>query len=454
MKKHIYRILVLCCISASFFHSPSIAQTPQFSLSVDPRIELLSIVLHYSEWPYFGKFDRPDYDYYNDMQQHFDAFKDHEAIKWFNEAGANWNLDDPATVMLWLSPPPNMKIVHPFPLHPTSQMDTTDLQATVDMLNKFVDDTNFMEFWARHKPLYRQLEDDTRNIVPYEKLTSLMMEYYNEEKARFVFILAPLFDRVSFGPQLNTSEGKVSHFISAFTRYENGRPFFTAERLRMLIFHEYGHSFVNPVCETYRKELFEHEELFQFIKEDMSAIAYPDWFPTCHEHIVRAGETLLLKRAGYATEARENYKENLRLGFAMLPFIRDKVAYYDAHRGEYSSFREYFPELLKVFSEIRLVAVEKPAPSGIYFRIVANRLKVRYVKPESEGEKAGLQTDDIITEVNGEILGGALCGYQFDDLWYDAVKGTVLRLKIERDEKHLEIPVAVPFIEKHIFVRK
>jgi hypothetical protein len=308
-----------------------------------------------------------------------------------------------------------------------------------------------MDFWETNQPRYQRYEQQIQGLIPYEEHIRLMVDFYGEEKAQFRMIPAPLFSRVSFGPQLKTDEGMISHFITAFNSAENGQPAFSADLLRELIFHEFGHSFVNPVCETYRTEIFAHEHLFAYLKADMSAIAYPDWFPTVHEHIVRAGESLLLEQAGYLEEARQNEISNLRLGFALLPLIREKLACYAQNRDRYPSFRSFFPELLKLFAEVEAVECQKPLRLGLHIKREGERYIVRQIQAESAGAQAGFQVGDALLAVNGIALNGETSLKKVEDLWYRATQGDRVRFSIEREHKLMEFYVEVPFVTKYEF---
>lgn len=328
-----------------------LVQSMKFEISIEPKMELLTIVLNYAKWPYCGNFRDTSYAYYKDMCKHFDKYNEHETIKWFKTASENWNLDDPYTAMLWFSGSP-LKQTLSFPLHPTCQIDTSDMLEFVARLNQFADDADFQGYWTSSEKVRQAMINEIKKSLPYEQYTKLLEDFYGEVKSKFRFILAPLMNGASFGPQTKTKDETVCYFISGFTEMNNGKPSYSVSELRELIFHEFGHSFVNPICEEYREELFEHEHLFEYMREDMSSIAYPDWFPTCHEHIVRAGEGLLMKKAGFIKEAEENYKTNLTLGFKMLPFLKEKMEYYDENREKYKSFKEFFPEILKVIGNI------------------------------------------------------------------------------------------------------
>lgn len=424
----------------------------KITIKVDPRIELLSIFLSYTDWPFFGKFKDSTYVYYQKVQQHFDKYKDHPTIAWFEKASENWNLDDPPTLMLWVSDPPNMKQKYPYPLHPTCQLDTVEFQSLIKKLNEFADDTKFIDFWNENKGFYSQLEKDIKEIVPYDNFVHLMMNFYGEDKASYIFIPAPMFKWVSFGPQLLTKEGKIPHFISTFTIYKNGKPYFTDERLRELIFHEYGHSFVNPICEKYRAKIFDHVDFFEYLKKDMSAIAYPDWFPTFHEHIVRTGENMLLEKAGFKKEAIENYKDNLRDGFMLLPFFKEKMEYYDQQRDNYTSFEQFFPELLKVFEEVEPLLSKRSVKPGIYLKTCEKGISVRRITKESPF-KDHLNAGDIILEFNEKTISTEEDIINLLDFWWNSKEGDSMKLKILRDKK--EFTEIIPLeVENHFQFKK
>ena len=438
------RITIIFILCVQVFYARSQELNKNFEIKIDPRMELLSIFLSYTDWPYFGKFEDTTYVYYQKVKSHFDKFKDNPNIAWFEKASENWNLDDPATLMLWVSSPPNMSQIHPYPLHPTCQLDTIEFQNLIQKLNEYADNTEFMDFWNENQDLYYQFEKNIKELVPYNKFVQLMMEFYGEDKAQFIFIPAPMFKWVSFGPQLNTANGEIPHFISTFTKYEDGNPYFTEERLRMLIFHEFGHSFVNPICEKYRTEIFNHVEFFEYLKKDMSAIAYPDWFPTFHEHIVRTGENMLLERAGYKVEAEENYKENLRDGFYLLPYFKEKMEYYDQNRDQYESFDQFFPELLKVFEEVEPYKTTRPVKMGIYLKNDKKGLLIRRISENSPFKDQLLQ-NDIILAVNYNIVSSKKDINKIYDMWYNAKEGDSLKFKLLRNNEviYQTIPVSI-----------
>jgi len=453
--------LIIVFLSLSFFYNCTESGSrhelsmSHFIIKVDPRIELLSIVMNYSEWPYYGKFTDSTYLYYKRVKKHFDKYKNHPAVKWFDKQGVDWNLDDPVTIMLWASNPSNMKIIHPFPLHPTSQMDTNDVKRTIDLLNQFAEVSGFEKFWQENQEYYQEYEQELVDLLPFEKYTNKMIKFFNEDKARFIFIPAPMLDRVSFGPQLNVTEGKIPHFISGVSKIEFGKPWKNEELMRMLIFHEFGHSFVNPICEKYRDSLFAYEYLFEYLREDMSQLAYPDWLPTIHEHIVRAVQSHMMKLIGFEKEAEEDYKENLRLGFSLLPFFKEKIEYYSDNRNDYNAFEKFFPELIEVLQEVEPYKTKSPLGMKARFKIVdKNKIILSHLFQDSPLSNFALVEGDTIISCNNYALKNQNDIYKIYDNWYDSTPGGKIVFQIKRGDEIFNNDILVPFIERYKFISR
>lgn len=424
---------------------------PNFELKVDPKIELLTILMNYSYWDYFGKFKTTEYKYYNNMKAHFDKFSKHPSIEWYNEASQNWNFDDPASVILWYDSLP-LKQVVPFPLHSTSQIDTIVVKEFIEKLNQFAEDTDFKSFWKKNNPWHDSIIQDLKHSENYTNYLGQMESFYGEKKDKYVFILSPLFNGISFGPQVKNKEHTTAYFITGFDGMENGIPYFNNDDLKMLIFHEYGHSFVNPVCEENRAELYKYEHLSEYFNSPFLS-NYASWFAFCHEHIVRTCESILLKKAGYKKYAQENSKRNLRLGFTLLPLLKEKMEYYDSNRDKYESFKEFFPELLIVFAETEPIKAEQPKPLGLYFKATDTGICLDYISGRSPF-KDSLQVNDIITSINKHAIQSEDDISIFKDIYYDSNKNDVIQLGILRNGIKYDLEIEVPFQNSYLFNKK
>jgi len=231
--KNVAFILLIVLITNLLFAQNN-QKNINFELKIEPKIELLTVLLNYSYWDYFGKFKSTKYEYYNNVKAHFDKYKEHPSIKWFNKASKNWNLDDPASLILWFDGIP-LKQNIPFPLHATSQVDTNEAKQFIEKLNQFAEDTNFKQFWENNEATYASMLNKIKSSIPYENNIKLMEDFYGEIKGKFIFVLAPLINGASFGPQVKTKEFTNAYFISGFDEMKDGVPYFNHDYLNMFM---------------------------------------------------------------------------------------------------------------------------------------------------------------------------------------------------------------------------
>jgi len=186
-----------------------------------------------------------------------------------------------------------------------------------------------------------------------------MKDFYGEEKANFVFIPVPLFHRGGYAAQRETNEGQVVYCMGGPHKLENGFPVYESKILRFIVFHEFGHTFTKPVVNEYEDQLNKYKHLFKYMKKSMKKVGYTDWITTCDEHFVRCGEYFLLRLAGFPEDSQENYERDLKQGFLLLPFLKEKMEIYVNKRDEFPSFKEFFPNFFEIFDEIEPVLQKK-----------------------------------------------------------------------------------------------
>lgn len=323
----------------------------RFKITVDPRVELINIALTFTNLPYFGKISDEKYNYHHDVIEYFSPHKNHEAIKKCTALPYFQDISFPDQMALYLSDPPRMELKHTPPAQITKQV-IDDITQVVNLLNQFAVESKFMKFWDDHRAFYDYIIDQLKNKLPYHEYLKIVNDFYGTETSEFGWIISPILYGAAFGPTLEKEGMRIPFYVTGPDRIENGEPIFTEKWLRLLVFHEYGHSFVNPLCEKYREQVMSRDSLLQYFNNsDVIKNIYDNWFTIVHKHIVRAAENILLKKAGLESESKENLTRNLNHGFFLVPALIIKLEYFDLHRGKYPTFENFFPEMLKVFDE-------------------------------------------------------------------------------------------------------
>ncbi len=202
--------------------------------------------------------------------------------------------------------------------------------------------------------------------------------YYGMKQLSYNIILAPLFHPGGFGPRIDREgdSNPVFNFINSLqylifnqwsgkryeiynicgpTGVENGIPSFgTQEGFRQLAWHEFGHSFVNPLSESLKNriKISEYSSLFAPIREKMEREGYNNWETCVNEHIVRA-VTSRLTFLHFGKQAGEDeLRDQKSRGFVYIDPLCKKLEEYEIRRDKYPSLVDFFPELLDVFKEI------------------------------------------------------------------------------------------------------
>ena len=125
------------------------------------------------------------------------------------------------------------------------------------------------------------------------------------------------------------------------------------DRIRELSVHEFGHAFVNPVAEKYKEKINTYSYLYKPIEQKMTKLSYRNWWDCSVEHVVRAGEVRIATIMGQHERAHQLLNKYVKeYNFVYLPQIVEALKVYELNRSTYSSFSEFFPELVNVFENI------------------------------------------------------------------------------------------------------
>lgn len=119
------------------------------------------------------------------------------------------------------------------------------------------------------------------------------------------------------------------------------------------MWHEFGHSFVNPLTTKYQKEALQYEALYQPIEAQMKNLAYSNWETSLNEHIVRAVVARLTALRLGEMSGEYILESESKQGFIYIDAIYEKLLKYEKNRKVYPTFDAFYLELLTVFEDIK-----------------------------------------------------------------------------------------------------
>jgi hypothetical protein len=324
----------------------------KINIRVDPRIELLAVVQLLGKYDLINTFEFP---YKHDINKHFSAYKGHPAVNEFTGMRAQgFSFDAPPTAVLHLSNPPELNINPPFTDYLIQRAGGKEkLERFIRNLRDFARKTRFKAFFKSHHRTYSQMVERVKKKLEGVDYIGILEKYYGMKQRSYNIILVPLF-RGNYGPRVKHKDGNFDIFnIVSPLGIKNGLPEFgTVKYFEHLAWHEFSHSFVNPIQLQYQQQIDSCSSLFTPIANKMKQQAYDDWRITVNEHIVRAVTT----RLNYITKGKETGDQALRneklRGFLYVEPLCKKLEIYEAKRDKYSKFTDFYPELIKVFREL------------------------------------------------------------------------------------------------------
>lgn len=341
----------------------------EVKVQADPRIELLAAVQVLGDYgKKTGLVTRFDLAYKREVKEYFAPFKDHAAVRKMEHlAQGGFSYDAPPAMMLYLGKPPKLKQETGFPRYLVERArGQHNLEEFRDYLRDFSEQSRFMDFFASHRAFYEQLTREAAGLVQGRDYIQTLENYFGVRQHSYTIILAPLFHPGGFAHLRERKGGQRDVFNICGPQAALGdRPVFGDEEgFKFLAWHEFGHSFVNPVTAEYRTQVAAYDTLYQPLAGRMQALAYGSWETCLNEHLVRAvtGRLLLAERGRPAVEQMLEMERNR--GFLYIEPLFNQLEHYENQRVKYPEYRDFFPELVTVLEEVASGAIRIDPPSA------------------------------------------------------------------------------------------
>lgn len=333
-------------------------ETPQpcLRVEVDPRHELISIVHYISGFKIEGWQLKTvlDFDYARNAETWFSPYRNHPAVKRFEEISeGGFTLSAPMAAMLHVSHPPDLVLVHPLPEGTAKRSGgEKSFREFMALLSDFAVTSRFAEFRSNNQAAYMSMVSGYREKLGGRDYVSLLERYMGYPQHSYNVILNPLLGPFNIGSRIVHEDGLSDIYnISGPKSVEQGQLVFgSADGIRNLIWHEFAHSYTNPLVEEHREALEKSSALFEPMKAYMARSGYPEWTGCVDEHIVRAVNIRLCDLEISAEEAQRLLDMDLKNGFVFVPHLLELLKDYEADRVQYPALNHFFPRITALFA--------------------------------------------------------------------------------------------------------
>jgi len=338
---------------------PPPTEPPRIAVSVDPRLELLSIVFRFAG---NHEFNQPTSNspYARKVEERFGSLMGHAAIVRARELRNQHSISYDAVASLAM----HAKDITTLRIGDgsASVYERLDQRWTLELANDFLelvadfrDESKFAEFFASNEKLYSAVQGRMRDLLDRKLDAAWFAKFYGAAgTATFAVHPGLLLGGQNFGVSVRHPDGReeITPNIGCWEYDGEGVPIF-ADGVLPIIVHEFCHSYVNPIVDARLSEFKSSgASIFPHVRAKMEAQAYKEWRTVVCESIVRASVVVYLRAHEEEPVAVQDIALNERLGFTWTRDLATLLSDYEANRESYPTFDSFAPRIAAFFDDL------------------------------------------------------------------------------------------------------
>lgn len=233
-----------------------------------------------------------------------------------------------------------------------------DIDDFIDKLNTFYTDTRFHNFFEQHRMFYDEgLKEYEANVMTYFHQEWYARFYGTAPTDRFRIVIGFTCGGGNYGPsrQLPGQPREAYAICGYYINPQTGKPYGEGANMGTTLIHEFNHSFVNPLLNNETNASLiatTGQKLHKFSAYAMERQAYSDWQTVINESIVRAAVILYMLDQDFDQKQVLNELANqVCRSFNWMPELVASLRYYAAHRDQYPTLNDYYPEIARCLSK-------------------------------------------------------------------------------------------------------
>jgi len=335
--------------------------TRAVTVSVDPRVELISIIFRLAgnQEYHKGKVLR----YTADVEKQFGPFKDHPVIEFAmslrEKRGVSF--DAPMSLAVHINDVNSMEMRVPLESRPVG-LDTRwrpeDVRDFLEKAEQFANVSDFDGFIKNHQPLYDRSSQRMRSLLEDEAHLEWFDDFFGARPdTNFHVFLAMLNGPSNYGAKVKLAETEEYYCILGVWSaglLGFGEPKFNKNMLPIVI-HEFCHSYANQIVDAHMSELEEPgKKIFAKVSKKMERMAYGNWQTMMRESLVRVCVVRYLAKNEDQDAAGKQIESEIRNGFFWMQELSDVLIQYEQQRDKYPKLDAFFPEVVDFYNNYEI----------------------------------------------------------------------------------------------------
>ncbi len=346
----------LACMLAATCRAARVHPADVPSARVDPRIELLAVVhsLAAESGPLRG-FGFNGLSYAAAARRWFGPRRGHRAVAaYLRTASAGLDFVAAAQVMLMASDLPGLKLSEGS-WREERGGGRAELEALLAAMADFARESRFSEFLRGQEGMHAESLRRARLALAGPAYGGLLERYTGLAVAAvpkvFLCLLCEQPESINF---IRGGGGAAEiHMSLGPSRIRDGLPEFDGETFALRVWHELGHTLLDPLISGSQERIEESRALYGPVKE----CCRRSWQECAREHLVRG-----LAHRLWAW-ARVPCSQPTCLADEEVPYVDQvskRLAFFEADRGRYPDLKAFFPRYLEVLTAL----AQRPQPGA------------------------------------------------------------------------------------------
>ena len=349
--------LVLAVLALTAFSGSPVCAEPSpetIRISVDPRIELISIVFHLAGNREYNQCVVKSYN--EDIRTHFAGVTSHSVVEFARQLNKDHgiHLNAPMSVAPYIDTDFQFrKSLDEWPWEVDSRWRKEDLQTFVDDLRDFADTSQFATFFEAHQDLYRTTVERMRELTNRYSLEKWINGFFGSDGETQLNLVVSLINGPNnYATRYQDGCGSEYYSIIGITSCDDsGLPVIGKDKMH-IVAHEFSHSYANPIVEKNLDKLQSAgERIYPLVSKALERQAYGSWTSMMYESVTRACEASFLKTC-VGEESHKDFieREKQKGAFIWIEHMARLAQTYEESRDRYPTFESYFPEFIEFFN--------------------------------------------------------------------------------------------------------
>jgi len=317
----------------------------------------------------------------------------------------------------------------------------------VEVARDFYTVSDFEQFWNARAAEIDSIIERTAAAIRAPDLPQMMEDFYGREVERFVFVPAPFMQQSGMHVELE-DDGRWTFYYVAGGDIATDTFYNT-----YFAFHEFGHSFVEPISAQHGERLNQLAYLYRPLQERFRQLGYRTWDRAFNEHLITAGQLHLSRPVFGEERVREQLERERANGFQLIDRFYGYLSEYSNHRDSYPDLETFFPVILDDLATLRVEEYRRPGLMGFRAETDRGSVVVREVIEGSAFAEGGVQSGDVITGLDGmPITTYETFREAKEHCWNRAAEGDSVQVAVVRGDTTLVMAVPVVFVTDYRYV--